>query len=223
MRANRGSRRALVCAVIGLIVAMLAPVAGRAGVYVGGATVVYKQAGQDPEVDRGVVVCNVETGAGIGGGCLPFSPANQFIEVLDVLQTLDPAGNNGHNVAFQVCIDVDGDNRCVSGGDPQPTTPCPDIVFFSHNDAGMFFNPLGPLPQTWPIGCPVPNTGRNWIGYVVFLCEGAHVADAHTGIPHTHPTTAGTIKGTTNGPYSGGFGDFCGGLKDQIIKDYVVE
>jgi hypothetical protein len=201
-------------------VAMLvAPVLGRADTYVGGGTAVYKQAGQDPTVDTGVTVCHPDEGTGVGGACLPFSSAGQFIDVTDAVREL--ADGTGHNVAFQVCIDNNGDGKCVSGGGrPGTIDPCADSVFFSHNDEGRFFNPLGPLPTSRSSQGQCNAAGTGWNGYVVFLCEGAHTAK--DGASHSHPATTGTVRAVTDSPTAGQYGDFCGGIRDQVVKEYVV-
>lgn len=186
-----------------------------AGVYVGGATVVYKEAG-DPEgaqADRGVAICSVATEAGVGGACLPFPgfPAQQgAVQVGDFLA--------GPNVAFQVCIDNNGDGKCLSGGDTGPFIDfCPDEIYFSHNDKGEFFNPLGPLPTSRGLGCLNPPL-NGWNGYVVFLCDGVHAV--RNELPHSHQATSGTVA---LAPMGFGFGDFCGGTRDLVVeKDYIL-
>lgn len=211
----------IVAAALAIMLALLAVQGAGAGAYIGGGTVVYKeqpQSGQEPaaEVDRGVLVCEPESGVGVGGGCIPFSAGVSAIMVQDVVQQT--------TVAFQVCIDINGDGRCVSQG---PVTDfssetvgklCQqglDLVWFSHDDRGNFFNPLGPLPNTMPPMCPGHQTGFQ--GYVVFLCEGVH--DTVVDGRHAHPSTTGTITGVPQGT---GYGDFCGGLRDQVVKQYVL-
>lgn len=186
-----------------------------AGVYVGGGTVVYKEQGAPPQADNGTLACH-STGVAVGGGCIPFGAGN-FVDVLDVL--------SGHNVAFQVCIDASGDGVCTDLG-PQAAgeIPCADRMFFSHDDEGLFHNPLGPLPAAMPAGC---GATAPWQGYVVFLCEGVHVAGSSTGAPggepHAHTATAGTISSTGGLPPSG-FGNFCGtnGRREPVSKPYIV-
>ena len=167
--------------------------------YRAGATTVVKESGQPPKVDRGIVICK-STGVSIGGGCLPFSPADNSVRVLD--------DHIGLAVAFQVCIDNDGDGLC---GGTRGT--CADDLFFSHNDAGDFYNPLGPLPMGFKPGC-----SGGFPGYVVFLCQGIHFP--RTGAPHHHTPTKGTISGTTGGS---GFGDFCQALEDLPPKQYFLQ
>lgn len=156
--------------------------------YVGGGTVVVKEQGQPAAVDSGAVVCG-SNGAAIGGGCIPFGPWKSIF-VNDAVK--------GSSVAFQVCIDNDGDGKCALG----EGQACGDRQYFSHDDNGAFFNPLGPLPQGFTPGCP----GGAWKGYVVFLCEGAHIPVRPPGPPHAHPATTGTIAGTLAGT---GYGNFC--------------
>lgn len=140
-------------------------------------------------VDNGGVVCDGMNGDGVGGGCLHFpttSERGSFIGVIDNIAVT--------NVAFQVCIDNNGDGIC---GGPQ-SADCPDQIFYSHADGGKFFNPLGPLPTKTL--CP-----QGFQGYVVLLCTGEH--QDRTG-PHTHALTQGQIFATDQGS---GYGNFCGG------------
>jgi hypothetical protein len=163
-----------------------------AGTYVAGGTFVVK-AEVGTLLDNGGVVCEGTDGDGVGGGCLLFPSEGReggFVGVLD-----DEAGTD---VAFQVCIDNDGDGIC---GGPQPADGrCFDQIFFSHDDEGRFFNPLGPLPTSFLEGC-----AGGFPGYVVLLCQGAHEAG---GAAHTHTLTGGSIKLMGSGS---GYGDFCGG------------
>lgn len=190
--------------------ALVTSVAG-ADVVIGGGTVVVKQQGQGPAADSGTLVCEPGTGIGTGGACLDFAPGG-FVEVLDTV--------NGHHVAFQVCLDTNGDGVCVDN--PKDQSPCRDRMFFSHDDAGIFHNPLGPLPTSMPCG-PTP---AGWNGYVVFLCEGVHVTANGTssgGTPHTHETTVANVSVT--GPMApSGYGDFCGtaGRQEPVRKPYTI-
>lgn len=203
--------------------------------YTSGGTFVVKTGAAGTVVDNGGVVCDGLTGSGVGGGCLPF-PAETadldgdgrgdgaFIRVRD-----DTAGDR---VAFQVCIDNDGDGVC--GGQPFDVRldsagagnislgpgECRDQIFFSHADGGKFFNALGPLPTRSLETCP-----DAFQGYVVLLCEGVH-EDARQG-PHAHRLTTGSISFA---PEGSGYGDFCGGggangasgFTNTAAKAYVV-
>lgn len=178
--------------------------------YTGGGTVVVKESGQAPLADEGVLVCSRTGGMGVGGGCVSFGTMLERSSVL----VQDNAG--GLEVAFQVCLDNNGDGACVSPDEG----PCADQIFFSHDDRGDFFNPLGPLPISPKQGCP----GGVWKGYVVFLCNGVHAGgnDGASGVSaHNHPATQGQIV-QLDTPGSG-FGTFCGGsTQDPSNKRYVV-
>lgn len=176
---------------LGLLVALAAP--ALAGNYLGGGNFVAKDATLGTLVDNGGVVCRGMDGSGVGGGCLPFPAGGRrggFVKVQDE--------QAGLRVAFQVCIDNNGDGIC---GGPQTNPICQDQAFFSHADGGRFFNPLGPLPTASLRECP-----NAFQGYVVFLCQGTH-NDAGAG-PHQHLATTGTITPAQDGF---GYGDFCGG------------
>ena len=186
-------------AVCAAVTALAPPASADSATYVSGGTVVTRVAGQ-PVVDQGFVVCNDGANAGIGGFCVGFGGGDS-VHVLDQVA--------GENVAFQACIDNNGDGLC--------TTPdfgaCADVTFFSHDDDGSFKNPVGPMPTGFAPGC-----SGGFPGYVVFLCEGAHA----TGIdPHTHTAGAGTGSVTSGGE---GSGSFCGGTAiAQSRKPYVSE
>lgn len=221
------TRKVLILTVVSMMcsLAIIAGTQASANVYLGGGTVVFKREGAAPDADKGVTVCHEDSGLGIGGGCLPF-PSGQDGAVAVSGLLGDGLNIGSPNVAFQVCIDNDGDSRCTSGGrkaEQPPVPDCSDTVFFSHNDKGDFFNPLGPLPTSLKEGCN-PETG--WKGYVVFICEGVHVENRSPGTnsptPHSHPTTSGTIDLAPTG-FGAGLGDFCGGTLEQVVeKDYVV-
>lgn len=178
----------LLVGILSLLVATSA-----ASAYVSGGTFVVKTQ-YGTIVDNGGAVCKGLTGDGYGGGCLPFpqegTREGAFIGVRD-----DAAGKA---VAFQVCIDNNGDGVC--GGQFSPDEKCRDQIFFSHSDGGRFFNPLGPLPTRGLAGCPT------FQGYVVLLCTGAH-DDRELGT-HSHTLTSGVIQFA---PFGSGYGDFCGG------------
>lgn len=217
------TRKVVILTVVSMMcsLAIIAGTPASANVYLGGGTVVFKREGSAPDADKGVTVCHEDSGLGIGGGCLPFPPGQDGAVAVSGLLG-DGLNIESPNVAFQVCIDNNGDGKCVSGG-PDTPEPCSDDVFFSHNDKGDFFNPLGPLPTSLKDGCN-PETG--WKGYVVFICEGVHVVrDAGPnapGVAHAHPTTIGTIHLAQTG-FGAGLGDFCGGTLEQVVeKGYVV-
>ena len=179
---------------LGVLASIFVVSTALAGGYVSGGTFVIKTNGLTP-VDNGGVVCQGMDGSGVGGGCLPFPVAGPgtpggFVGVND--------NNAGNAVAFQVCIDNNGDGIC---GGPQTNDRCRDQIFFSHADGGAFFNPLGPLPTGPREGCL-----NAFHGYIVLLCEGEHNDGKST--PHTHTLTTGTIFAATQGS---GYGNFCGG------------
>lgn len=210
----------LVVAAIAALALFAAPQLAGADTYLGGGTVVFKQQGQAPDADRGVTICDPALGTGIGGGCIPFNSDGSpgAISVSDLGRAV--AGGDPTSVAFQVCIDNNGDSKCTSGGDAAGKN-CADYVAFSHNDAGQFFNPLGPLPSSKAPGC---ETTGGWNGYVVFLCEGVHVGGRGSqGVPaHSHPATTGLIS-SEDASTATGFGDFCGGTRELVVeKDYQV-
>ena len=167
--------------------------------YVGAGTAVARANGQ-PAADEGNVVCDDGNGVGVGGACLEFGGG-------DSVHVDDEAA--GENVAFQVCIDNDGDGVCTS---PDFSAPCGDQVFFSHDDNGAFYNPVGPLPTGFKPGCH----GGAWKGYIVLLCEGAHVVGADA---HAHGATSGSTTVTSGGE---GLGTFCGGGPQPSRKKYSV-
>jgi hypothetical protein len=150
-------------------------------------------------VDEGSVTCSASTGAGTGGSCLRFNPATPDPAVF--VTDDDPA--IGTFVAFQVCVDNNGDGFCTS---PAESGPCPDDIVFSHADGGAFFNPLSVRAGFRP-GCP----GGPYPGYVVFLCAGTHV----DGSAHQHRATTGSSRLVTA---MSGTGNFCGGTQQRVSK-----
>lgn len=160
-----------------------------------GAGVGVVRVGDTTAVDNGVVYCDAGDGVGSGGVCLPF--AGDAVRVVDDLQQ--------EEIAFQVCVDNDGDGLCFPNG----IGACADDIAFSHDDAGNFFNPVGPLVPGFRAGCP----GGPWRGYVVFLCEGVH---SPPGDAHVHPTTTGTATVAGGGE---GLGTFCG-LGEPALPPY---
>ncbi len=181
-----------------------------ASMYVGGATFVARDNSVGQLLDAGGMLCYEGTGDGVGGACLSWADvgSNQFVRVADGLADT--------NVAFQVCVDNNGDGLCggiINEGPGGILTGCFDTILFSHDDAGTFYNPLGPLPTSFPPGC-----SGGFPGWIVFLCEGIHDDGSTT---HTHPVTAGTVTATNTGS---GTGTFCGGTLEISVppKPYVV-
>lgn len=207
-------------AVAALAAALLAPGGSRAAVsepstFVAAGTVVAKQTGSAPDLDRGVVVCDPAAGRGIGGVCIPFAGGRNAIGVLDALASGE--------VAFQACIDNSGDGACTV--DNRTTiNPCTDDIFYSHDDQGRFFNPLGPLPAGFWQGCAGQENFHGFPGYVVFICDGVHL---NQGEAHSHSATSGTVELVAGGT---GYGTFCasepGADEDRGLeppaKHYVV-
>lgn len=150
-------------------------------------------------VDEGSVTCSASTGAGTGGSCLRFDPTNPAPAVF--VQDGDPT--IGTHVAFQACVDNNGDGFCTS---PAEDGPCPDDIVFSHSDGGAFSNPLS-VRQGFRPGC----AGGPFPGYVVFICAGTHV----DGSAHTHRATTGTSRLVVGG---GPSGNFCGGTQQRVSK-----
>ncbi|MGH2768704.1 MAG: hypothetical protein ACRDIF_07095 [Actinomycetota bacterium] len=209
-------------------------------IWVAPATAVVGTGGGNAPVDAGVVICNVSnpTLDSVGGGCLPFSPPNDSVLVDDF--------GVGGQVAFQVCIDNNGDRVCR--GRSNPPAACDDDLFFSHFDGGIdaptgsfidFFNPVGPIPTGFRPGCPplpsLTNPGP-FSGYVVLICQGVHTVEGDTPVgmvpSHAHPAAAGQIFLLNEGvdfdqrsipPLPGPtFGDFCAPSQDVPAKRYVV-
>lgn len=149
----------------------------------------------------GLIACTPGAGGflGSGGAFIPFGFGNS-IEVVDRFQ--DVVNDRGHDVPFMVCIDNDGDRDCHPG---PAGNPCPDDLFFSHDDGETYNNPLGPLPTSFDTG-PGCAKEHPFDGYVVFLCYGTHGAGVGH---HTHHLTTGTIRGSTGGTLGGGFANYC--------------
>lgn len=180
--------------------------------YVGASTVVVRdaQTGTTAVDDDAAVACGAPGAPTQGGGFIPFGFGNS-IEVVDDLTVV------GHGVAFQVCLDNDGDGDCHDG---PPGNPCPDQQFFSHGDDGSFQNPLGPLPTSFAAGGGCPK-GHPFDGYVVFICEGFHGDGANS---HEHSVSKGSIQATSGGTLGG---NFCGAPPPPIhqgpgVKRYVA-
>ncbi|HWL34960.1 MAG TPA: hypothetical protein VNQ77_02080 [Frankiaceae bacterium] len=205
MRSITPSRR-VVTLLAACVMTIVTPQAGRAGEqqearYQGTGAHVIRVAGTTVR-DDGSMTCSYSTGAGNGGTCLRFDPANPSPAVRVVDAALGPA------VPFQVCLDNNGDGFCTS---PE-RGPCGDDIFFSHADGGAFFNPLA-VPGGFRPGCP----GGPYPGYVVFICEGIHV---DTAGPHSHTPTTGVAMLVSGGS---GTGDFCGGTQENVSrKQYTI-
>lgn len=195
------SKLAAACAIGALSLAMAVP--GEASPasenYAGGGTVAVAQINGVTVVDNGAAICRPGADS-TGGACVGFpvrssdgTKPNNYVQVID--------GTYGPNVAYQVCVDNNGDGVC--GGEAGVgTARCGDDQFFSHREDGSFANPLGPLPVTFREGC-----GGGFPGYVVFLCTGVHANDATA--PHAHGADAGTVS-TVAGD-GDNYGTFCGG------------
>jgi hypothetical protein len=204
------TRPSALAAAVALLLLATAPTSSvaTAGVddrYVSGGTVVLEVPLVPLVVDDGVLHCNKSsTAPSVGGGCVAFSPV--FMDNPAVL-VVDDA--HGTDVAFQVCLDNDGNGLCTF----EPGAPaCADDIVFSHHDWGFFSNPLR-VPSGFRPGCP----GGAWNGYLVFLCEGVHAAGTG-GTAHTHAVTTGSMSVVPGGMSSG---DFCGAPEPQG-KAYTV-
>ena len=178
----------------------------RESAYVAGGTAVVRSDGE-ALADNGALVCSTSMGVGVGGGCIRWAAAAGLTSVL----VTDRAA--GDVVAYQVCIDNNGDSICGGIQDPR----CPDQQFFSHADGGAFFNPLGPLPTAFLPGC-----AGGFPGWVVFLCTGAHEDSSGS---HSHAATTGSVLAWPKGT---GYGNFCGAngegtaAEPTVAKAYVV-
>jgi hypothetical protein len=204
MRTFHAPRRALMLVAAAALVVTTAG-AGHAGQeearYDGAGAHVVRVAGVTLR-DEGSMSCSASTGAGNGGSCLRFDPTVPAPAVFTVDAAL------GTQVAFQVCIDNNGDSFCTS---PEEG-PCADDIVFSHADGGLFFNPLS-VPKGFRPGC----AGGPFPGYIVFICEGVHV---DTTGPHTHTPTVGTSRLVSGGT---GTGNFCGGTQQNVSrKKYTI-
>lgn len=171
---------------------LLANAVGASREYEGSSVVVVRDSdGNATFVDSGVFVCRPEPHVSFGGACLPFAAGVNAVEVVDE--------ELGARVAFSVCVDNDGDGRC---GAQDPAAPCQDFTARSHDDGGVFINPLGPLPTGFEPGCP-----GGYPGYLVFVCSGVH--DDETG-SHAHRASRGTVSTASvpPGPPTAG-GNYC--------------
>lgn len=158
-------------------------------------------------VDNGAVVCEDTNGDGIydsgrGGTCIPFANMgyDDSIYVVDALEN--------ENVAYQVCVDMNGDGVCGIDAANGTIGFCRDAIFFSHSSfTGGFDNPM--YVDTPGLASQQAMCGGSggFQGYVVILCAGAHQT---FGDPdgHTHEATIGQVY-TTFGA-SKPHGDYCG-------------
>lgn len=167
-------------------------------------------------VDNGAVVCEDTNGDGTydkgnGGLCIHFwEVQGDSILVEDALAFRD--------VAFQLCVDANGDGICGSSNfsDPLGINGCRDEIVFSHNSFdGGFDNPML-IPRHlenafWMCG------GVGFPGYIVIICSGAHqtFGDADG---HTHQVAFGQVYSTYGGTHPRG--DYCGSPTDA--KKYVL-
>lgn len=212
------ARIAAVASLVALVVATTTTGNAATGErYEGGGTVAVAKINGVTVVDNGAAICR-PGGASTGGACVPFGEVGADGRGFVYLGVDDDTV--GEDVAFQVCIDNNGDGVCSDFGQEPAGKGCLDQVYFSHGDDGLFHNPLGPLPSSRAPGC---NTTTGWIGYIVFICEGVHVVkdgSANGGTPHVHPATTGTVS---NAPSGTGYGNFCGSSNRQPVeKDYKV-
>lgn len=193
--------------------------------YEGGGTVAVAKINGVTVVDNGAAICR-PGGASTGGACVSFADVgadgrggNVYLGVQD--DALGP------DVAFQVCVDNNGDGVC-GGPDGAGGLECGDDQFFSHDDDGRFFNPLGPLPNSFRQGCPGSSAHA---GFVVFLCTGVHQVRADA--PHEHTVTDGTAATVVTDDATPSYGTFCGGsgggsaipVNGDVLqaKPYLVE
>lgn len=162
--------------------------------YSGGGTVAVVQLNGVTVIDNGAAVCR-PGGESTGGVCLPFGgDRDRYVGITD--------DTSGPDVAFQVCIDNNGDGVC--GGEAGAGgLRCGDDQFFSHREDGSFANPIGPLPVSFRKGCE----GGGYAGYIIFLCTGVHSNDVDG--PHQHTADAGTAR--VRSGQGDQFGSFCGG------------
>jgi len=161
-------------------------------------------------LDNGAVACHDPDGDGFyqsgnGGVCITFAQMNggNAIRVDDF--------NLGAAVAFQACVDNNGDGICSGDGETGAYDPavCNDRIYFSHYSFGWYSNPLWVDPAgaaAFQAACG----GGGFPGYVVILCAGAH-NDRFGSTPHVHDVTEGIVYPTTL-PWNTGTGDYCGGL-----------
>ncbi len=161
--------------------------------------------------DKGAVVCTdagfgAGTAAGEGGVCIPF-------DELDGDSVLVVDDMVGTAVAFQVCVDMDGDSACTGGIANLAPPGCEDHIVFSHRSRGnMNINPLWIPPDFRSTYELCGSSG--FPGYVVMICAGVD----STPSPHAHTATSGAVTGTITGGSPSG--DFCGA--PTATKAYVA-
>lgn len=194
--------------------------------YEGGGTVAVAKINGVTVIDNGGAICR-PGGASTGGACVSFADATIGSDGRGqsvYLGVTDDAV--GADVAFQVCVDNNGDGVC-GGPSGAGFERCGDDQFFSHDDEGKFHNPLGPLPNAFRQGCPGSSTHA---GFVVFLCTGAHTVEGPDA--HTHTVTDGTAATVVSDDSTPNYGTFCGGgggagipVNGAVLqaKPYIVE
>lgn len=190
--------------------------------YSGGGTVAVAQINGVTVVDNGAAICRPGADS-TGGACVAFPERSAGTNPENYVKVADDT--YGPNVAFQVCVDNNGDGVC-GGASGVGTERCGDDQFFSHREDGSFANPLGPLPTSFRQGCST----AGFPGYVVFLCTGVHSNDVAG--PHQHDADAGAVS-TASGDGKPNYGTFCGGgnggtaipVNGQLLqaKPYRVE
>lgn len=169
-------------------------------------------------VDNGAIVCEDVDGDGIyekgrGGTCISFAQFHatgmDSILVEDALAYRD--------VAFQVCVDANGDGVCGDGFFNDPfATGCRDIIYFSHSSfTGGYSNPMY-MPY-WAEQHFYNCGYGGFPGYIVILCAGAHQTQGDpTG--HTHEVTFGQTYLDWGGAWPSG--DYCGA--PTAVKAYQL-
>lgn len=168
---------------------------------------------EDPTAtsQAGVVKCG-GIGGSVGGACIPFPMEGRLNPDWEgVYITVRDYGPSSHRIPFQVCMDNDGDERCVA----DPAAECGDRIWANHNDDGTFHGSIGPLPAEYPSGCP----GRNATGYIVIVCQGVHAPGDPVSSGHAHPASQGRVKAYINDagkPIPQG--DFCTGSAPGTIE-----
>jgi hypothetical protein len=228
---------------IGLFVSGMA-LAGltKVGAYEGAGVIVTNAGGNGLAatiLDNGAVVCDgVPDGNGVyhghGGACIPFGTLGMTTTIIGYDTNGDPIYGDVPNdsiyvhddsvaddkIAFQVCIDNDGDGICGgsggSAGDPGAGRECGDIIVFSHSTfGGANYNPLwvGGMESHWQ-SCG----GQGFPGYIVITCAGAHI-NAGDNSSHAHQATTGSVSGVLTGGTPSG--DFCGA--PTAAKAYIVQ